>query len=196
MAHHSKIIHNKKAHKHKENSGAGEAIFVGIGCSLSIEDTPALHLVKELARRRKDVCAVNLEHSFALLPDIVESHKSIYIVDSIVCDGPTGSILILPLNDEIFEQKKLEEDNGLQFSSTHAISWFDELKLARLQGNLKQHITFIGVESKIAFDCQSVRQRLFEHAIEVVEAVLASDFVELTPKSVLPCGPLHSTYGD
>lgn len=181
--------------RQKVASETGEVIFVGIGSSLSLEDTPALHLVSNLARMHKNVCAVNLEHSFWLLPDIVRTHKSIYIVDSFVSEGPIGNILILPLNDDIFDRKKLEEENGFQFGSTHSISWFDELKLARLEATLKGPVTFIGIESNIAFELERTRNLHFDHALEAVEAVLSSDLVELTPKSVLPMATGSSLSG-
>ena len=83
---------NKDGASRKDAFKEGELIFVGVGSSLSLEDTPALHLVGDLARLHKDVCAVNLEHSFWLLPDILRTHKSIYIVDSFVSDGPIGFV--------------------------------------------------------------------------------------------------------
>jgi len=177
---------NKDGASRKDAFKEGELIFVGVGSSLSLEDTPALHLVGDLARLHKDVCAVNLEHSFWLLPDILRTHKSIYIVDSFVSDGPIGSILILPLDDEIFERKQLEEESGFQFRSTHSISWFDELKMARLDGIFKGSVTFVGIESSIAFEPEPTRMLHFNHALEAVEAVLSSDLSELTPRSVLP----------
>lgn len=182
---------NKDGASQKEALKEGELIFVGVGSSLSLEDTPALHLVGNLARLHRGVCAVNLEHSFWLLSDILRTHKSIYIVDSFVSDGPIGSILILPLDDEVFEGKKLEEESGFQFRSTHSISWFDELKMARRDGILKGSVTFIGIESSIAFEPEPTRILHFNHALEAVEAVLSSDLKELKPKSVLPVGHRH-----
>lgn len=166
----------------------GQIIFVGIGSALSIEDTPALHLVRELSRVDRKVCAVNLEHNFSLLPELVRTHRSIYIVDSFSSDGPTGNILILPLDGEILDRKRLDEEDGFHFSSTHAISWFDELKLARLRGPVKENITFIGIESNIAFEPERAQKQHFDHALKVVQSILASERDELAPISVLPCG--------
>jgi hydrogenase maturation protease len=175
---------------------AGDSVLVGIGNSLVLEDTAALRLVKELARiLPDDFCVINLEHSFSLLPEILESHRFVFIVDSMVCDGPPGTILILPLTDEVLAQKNVDQDINFRFSSTHSISWFDEIKLARLQERFQGEIIFIGIESSIAFERGDRLAALFSHAVDAAKDVLLSRERLMKSLSILPfefLTPAHS----
>jgi|AGTN01.1.fsa_nt_gi hypothetical protein len=165
----------------------GDSVLVGIGNALVLEDTPALRLVKELAKVLPDCfCTINLEHNFALLPEILKSHRSVYIVDSLLCDGPAGTIMFMPLTDEVLVNKNVDREIDFQFGSTHSISWFDEIKLARLQGLLHDSVTFVGIESSIIFEQDDRCCELFHQAVDLVEKVLLSQQDSLRPFSILP----------
>lgn len=135
--------------------------IIAIGNPLMEEDRAALSLVQRIccSDAGRKYCLFHFDSGFAWLKEVVLSHNSVIIIDSIV-DGTntTDGFVAIPLTRNVLEH------SGFVIQATHGLSWLDEVKM--IDKEWTGDLLFFGIAGHL-FKAGNENER-----IEIIEGAL------------------------
>lgn len=132
------IDNGRESEVHSHAPGEGLAL-VSIGNSSRRDDGVADIVCSRMKKRYGDkVCRFDLGTHTGYLPDCLSGHAVAIIVDATSNGLGAGSLTICELqSDSIYK---------IDIAASHAVSWWDEIRLSGERIKMPESMTFFGIE--------------------------------------------------
>lgn len=128
----------------RQTANSNSIALVAVGNSLIQKDCRAASLLTQM-EAESDICKFFLDGSPAWLREVLNQHAAVIIMDSVEdFQGGTNGTLTVPLTGEVLAK------SGFCISSTHGLSWLDEIKFYQLERQLPQHLIFFGIDASLS----------------------------------------------